>query len=267
MKSARSNVEESEIRESVKNYQGGKGADRRYAEGRKECRVLRAEDLECDLARTPRSKESASGSNHEYPDLGFFSGDEVSLKIESCTPRATVLTEDVCRKTDDYLDSQSKYIPSRSSSLQSIESITFGEYNHKSCQGRKNEEQKEIKFGPPEDKFEKDLKICRKEVFCKSPDKKQSESLENPGFFSVVSSNLLSIEKRLSLSEFGPIKGLKAFFRTGASKGGGDSNRKCVRSQYSEDSYDSQRSESDASMESIRYPFLTNKQVSNELGP
>ncbi|CUV04805.1 unnamed protein product [Cryptosporidium hominis] len=166
---------------------------------------------------------------------------------------------------DEYLDTCSKSLISRNSSLSSIESITFMDNNeYKSQTNQINTVRNE-----------NNVKVCSEnEIFNDKLVREFSESGEfteyhtRSGFLSSLSRRLWDLEETLSFTNLDSISGIKTFLL--GKIGHGNIGSKLNTSDHvflgpklddghvffanSRGGYESQRSESDTSEESVRYP-------------
>ncbi|TRY52768.1 Uncharacterized protein CTYZ_00002685 [Cryptosporidium tyzzeri] len=155
---------------------------------------------------------------------------------------------------DEYLDTCSKSLISRNSSLSSIESITFMDNNeYKSQINQINTVRNE-----------NNVKVCSEnEIFNDKLVREFSESGEfteyhtRSGFLSSLSRRLWDLEETLSFSNLDSISEIKTFLLRKI--GHGNIGSKLNTSDHvffanSRGGYESQRSESDTSEESVRYP-------------
>ncbi|KAK9174182.1 Uncharacterized protein cmbei_2004280 [Cryptosporidium meleagridis] len=169
---------------------------------------------------------------------------------------------------DEYLDTCSKSMNSRNSSLSSIESITIMDNSeHKSQTNQintvKNENNVEFcaEKGTFNDKLGREF----------SGSGEFAEHHTRSGFLSSLSRRLWNLEETLSFSNLDPISGIKTFLleKIGHDNTGSKLNTSdhvfldpkldvgnVFFANY-RDGYESQRSESDTSEESVRYPSFS----------
>ncbi|OII71426.1 uncharacterized protein cubi_00804 [Cryptosporidium ubiquitum] len=220
-----------------------------------------------------KSKESIY-SSCDFLDLESLSENGTNLGELNKGTKEAKLVSNCSSNLDEYLDTCSKSIISRNSSLLSVESITFEENSECALQEYRKNCVKSIDSAELDDLSSMNVKVCREnEIFNDNLNRKFSGDQDptKPGFLSKLSTKFWNFEESLSLSKFDSISGIKTFLlgKTGYQNTFGSEQNTPnyvfsgpeledghVFFANSRDGYDSQRSESDTSEESVRYPLI-----------
>ncbi|KAH8583041.1 uncharacterized protein ELE39_003072 [Cryptosporidium sp. chipmunk genotype I] len=217
-----------------------------------------------------KSKESMYNSS-EFLDLESFS--ETDKGESNKIAKETNFRSNCSSHFDEYLDTCSKSIISMNSSLSSVESITFEDNNDCELQGNQNTTVKDENNINSNEPSNTNVKVCTEnEIFNDELGREFSADLTHyhtrTGFLSSLSNRFWNLEESLSLSKLDSISGIKTFLL--GKIGQNNIKSELNTSNYvfsnpkledghvyfanSRDGYDSQRSESDTSEESVRYP-------------
>lgn len=221
-------------------------------------------------AGTPAATRESRYSSCDFLDLESPSEYEPSSDEAKNFWKETKLTPVCTPQVDEYLDTLSKPAISRNSSIVSVESIRFEGNEYES--GLYQRETVDENSRPDLGSFP-----CETSARQHAGDEESSGDRSYPGdskgegLLRSLSTRLWDLEESLSLSTFDSIRGIRAFLLGGKAgqrddpPGDGQSVPGCSLANSEPDfgitffsnsrnGYESQRSESDTSEESVRYP-------------